>query len=118
MTRANNPAREVCLAAQEPPEGKAAGPYQISAEVYGNLPQLQETLAKLYSKMIEENVIPEGDSRYSYLPFDKPGKGPSRCESRRPISALNTSMRLLQAVPVKQLKTMLEPAMAGSRYTY
>ena len=59
------------------PKGKATGPDHMPAEMYDELPGFRETLAHLYSQMIETNYIPLEASRYYVLPFDKAGENPT-----------------------------------------
>ena len=44
--------------------------------------------------MIEKNLIPKEATWYHILPFDKVGKDPGVCGSKRPISLLNAMYKL------------------------
>ena len=110
--------QEIMLAAREMSKGKAAGPDGVPAEVYQHLSGLHGPLAELYTQMIEDNNIPEEACRYYIVPFDKVGKDPSQCSAKRPISLLNTSMKLLESIVVRRLQTVLEPKITGNQYAY
>ena len=68
--------------------------------------------------MIETDRIPEEATKYHVLPFDKVGKDPSLCGSERPISLLNTFMKLLELIIVRRLMGTVEPYMADCQYAY
>ena len=68
--------------------------------------------------MIEQNQIPQEASRFHILPFDKPGKNPSLCASKRPISLLSTFMKLLERILVRRLTGVVERKLAECEYAY
>ena len=106
---------EIQLAVIDLPMNRAPGPDQMPADFFKRLPALLETLPSMYTHMIETNQIPDMARKYHILPFDKAGKDPSQCSSNRPISLLNTYMKLLEMVIARRTMGYLEPSLTDSQ---
>ena len=85
---------EIKIIVKELPTNKATGRDKIPAEFYRKLPALAKALIPMYTNMIENNHLPTAACEYVILPFDKPGKDPSQCASRRPISPLGSFVKV------------------------
>ena len=70
---------EVRLAIDDIPINKAAGPDQITNEIYKGCPGCYEKVAELFNSMVEEGEIPRAVRHFYVIPLDKPGKDPSVC---------------------------------------
>ena len=109
---------EVRLAAPDLPMNKAPGRDRIPAEFYRHLPVLLHVLPGMRTHMIETNQIPEVACRYHIPPFDKARQNPSQRNGKRPISLLNSYMKLLELVVVRRLMEVLEPSLTDCQYAH
>ena len=68
--------------------------------------------------MVENNQIPKEATYYQILPFDENGEGPTLCSSKRPISLLNTIMKLLELIIVRRIIMSVEKKLATCQFAY
>ena len=109
---------EVGMAARDLPGGKATRPDELPAERYKHCATLHGVIATLFNGMLETDQVPDMLGRFYVAPRDKPGKGPTRCEGKRPIALPSTLMKLLEMILVRRMLPQLEDSLSGGQYAY
>ena len=57
-------------------------------------------------------------SRVTVVLLKKPGKDPRKAENRRPISLINTIMKVLEGIIYNRIIHKVEPLLYSGRYAY
>ena len=94
---------ELRLALAHLASGKAPGPDGYPLEVFKRLPSLHPYLLALLNAMFRSGLIPGGLRRIFVVSFPKPGRGASAPANRRPISLLNSSIKIAECVVYHRL---------------
>ena len=97
---------------------KAPGPDGYPSEVYKFLPATLSLLTHLINAMVSTGSIPAPLLMVHLAPLDKPGKDPKTCESKRPISLINTLLKLTEAAIYNRVIHGLEPTFRPAQYAY
>ena len=87
---------EILKAVRSLATAKSPGPDKVPAEVYRELPCMIPAITALITTMVRERTVPRELSEVYVIPLDKPRKDPALCESKRPISLINTLMKIAE----------------------
>uniref|UniRef100_A0A803J2H9 Reverse transcriptase domain-containing protein n=1 Tax=Xenopus tropicalis TaxID=8364 RepID=A0A803J2H9_XENTR len=100
---------EVTKAIDSFPNGKSPGPDGLPIEWYKtNKDIVAPQLCNLYNMITQGAHLPESMRMATITLILKQGKPPERCESYRPISLLNSDVKILAKVLANRLKTVIE----------
>ena len=75
---------------------EALGTVGCPVELYEKTPVLRRALALLFNAVLRSGRIPKRRLRLYLIPIRKPGKDPSQCGSRLPISFICTGIKVLE----------------------
>ena len=97
---------------------KATGPDGIPGDLYKRLPAIIPLLTNLITAIVQKGHIPWDLRQVLPVPLDKPGKDNKLCSSKRPISLINTTIKVIEGVvynrSIHQMETLFHP----SHYAY
>ena len=110
--------QEMLLAIAHLPTGKAPGPDGFPVEIYKHLPVLRPYLLALLNAMYETGEIPKELRRIYVAPITKPGKAPRDPNSKRPISLINTIMKIMEGILYQRLLPIIEPKLSVNQYAH
>ena len=94
---------EVMLEAAGIPTTKAVVPRELPTEVHTHCAFLRGTLAKLFCGVLAQGCAPETLRPFYRVPLDRAGGDPILGDSKRPISLLSPSMKLMGLVLARRL---------------
>lgn len=101
-------AQEVCTAVNTIPKGKAPGPDSFSGEYYQTFSStLAPHLCGVFNRAMECGEVPPEMLQATVVALPKPGKTPDSPANFRPISLLNTNIKLY----AKRIATRLLPVL-------
>ena len=109
---------EVIEAIDSVSPNKAPGADAIPAVIYQRLKGLVPPIRQLLSAMARSGQIPKSLLNTIIVPLDKPGKCPQLCESKRPISFINTIMKVAEIVVYNRSIHMMEPELSNVQHAY
>ena len=87
---------EIRKAAEELPKGKAPGPDALPGELFQRLPAILPLLKELATAIVRTGNIPQALRLVHIVPLEKPGKDEQSCESKRPISLINATIKIIE----------------------
>ena len=99
-------------------QGKAPGPDGIPAEIFKRLPTLVPVLRVLFNGIYSRGGIPKTLCRVHVVLLKKPGKDPRVAANRRPISLINTMMKILEGIVYSRIILRVEPLLCEGQYAY
>lgn len=111
--------QEICSVIQSMPRGKALGPDRFSNEYYQAFsPNLTPHLCKLFNQTIISGAVPAKRLQDTVITIPKPGKTPDTPANLRPISLLNSNIKLYAKIiasrMLKVLPTLIIPTKSAS----
>ena len=109
---------EILKAVRSLATAKSPGPDKVPAEVYRELPSMIPAITALITTMVRERTVPRELSEVYVIPLDKPRKDPALCESKRPISLINTLMKITEIVIYNRIIHKVEGILHPSQYAY
>ena len=109
---------EMRLAIAQLKEGKAPGPDGYPVEFYKRLPSLHPYLLALLNKIYESGEIPTELRAIYVAPIAKPGKDARDPANKRPISLINSIMKVMEGILYHRMLPLVEPRLYHSQYAY
>ena len=109
---------ELRLALAHLASGKAPGPDGFPLEVFKRVPSLHPYLLALLNAMFKSGFIPGALRQIYVVSFPKPGKDASIPANRRPISLLNSLIKIAECVVYHRLLPTVEPLLSPAQYAY
>ena len=97
---------------------KAAGPDNLPADLFKHLPAMIPLLTTLITSILETGNIPLDLRQVLLVLLDKPGKNNQLCSSKRPISLINTTIKIIESVVYNRVVHSVEPLLHKSHYAY
>ena len=97
---------------------KAPGPDMMTVLLYRKMTKLHPYLASIFYLILREGKIPRSLCMLYIVPLVKPGGDPTKCTSRRPISLLNTAIKLMEVVVYNRLINNVEHKLDSRQYAY
>uniref|UniRef100_A0A803J318 Reverse transcriptase domain-containing protein n=1 Tax=Xenopus tropicalis TaxID=8364 RepID=A0A803J318_XENTR len=109
---------EIAEAIMSMPAGKSPGPDGFGIEWYRlHIRQLVPKLLETFMYAHENFLLPPSFSEATIIVLPKPGKEPTLCASYRPISLLNTEIKILAKILARRLTkvitTLVHPDQSG-----
>ena len=98
--------------------GKAPGPDGLPGEIFKRLPSLIPPLQVMLNAIYYRGKIPKLLRRLHVALIRKPGKDPQKAENRRPISLLNTIMKVMEGIVYHRILPQVEPQLYAGQYAY
>ena len=99
-------------------KGKAPGPDGLPTEIFKNISALVPALQVLLNAVYFKGKIPEVLCRVHVVLLKKPGKDPRQAGNRRPISLINTAMKILEGIIYNRIIHRVEPMLSPEQYAY
>ena len=109
---------EIQKAVEDVSPNKAPGADAIPALVYQQLKGLVPLLQQLITAMAQSGQIPKQLLEIIIAPLDKPGKSPHACDAKRPISLINTIMKIAEIVVYNRCIQAMEVRMHAAQHAY
>ena len=109
---------EMMKALRSMAKGKAPGADALPSEVYQRLPGALWALTLLASTVIRSGELPRGLQEVRIVPLDKPGKDPHLCESKRPISLIQTFVRAIEIMVYNRIIRTTERQIDPTQFAY
>ena len=109
---------EITKAVAELSGNKAAGPDNLPTDLFKHLPAITPLLTDLISTMVRTGNIPLFLRQVLLVPLDKPGKDNKLCSSKRPISLINTIIKIAESAVYYRIIHTIEPLYRPSHYAY
>ena len=110
--------QEMILAIEHLSTGKAPGPDGFPVEMYKHLKALRPYLLALLNGIYRTGDIPRELRTIFVVPITKPGKSPKDPGNKRPISLINTTMKILEGILYQRMIPHIEPHLIESQYAY
>ena len=110
--------QEMIMAIAHLSTGKAPGPDGFPVEIYKHLTALRPYLLALLNGMYRTGDIPRELRTIFVVPITKPGKSPKDPGGKRPISLINTTMKILEGILYQRIIPRIEPYLMESQYAY
>lgn len=88
--------------------GKRAGPDGIPIDIYRKFKdKLLTPLLDMITETFERNCLPPSLNEALIVLLPKPGKPPTKCENLRPISLLNSDLKIICKILARRLQNIL-----------
>lgn len=101
--------QETITAIKTLPDKKAPGPDKIPNEALKRLPITAIShLTKIFNKMMEDSHYPSNWKLAKIITLPKPGKNGMFPQNRRPISLLNTMVKVFEKIIIKRLQKTVD----------
>ena len=97
---------------------KAPGADALPGEVYKRLTGMLPALTLLTTAVVRMGTLPHKLLEVLIIPLDKPGKDPHLCESKRPISLINTIVKAFEIAVYNRVIHDAEPHMHPTQFAY
>lgn len=102
--------QEIADAIKNMQNNKTPGPDGYPVEFYKKFSaKLAPILSEMYNYSLEQNTLPHSLTEASISLILKPGKDPLECGSYRPISLLNTDVKILAKLLALRLDKVISP---------
>ena len=109
---------EITRAIREMKPRKSPGPDGLPTEIFKNTRCLHKAIMRLANLILETGKFPTVLRRVHMVPLIKPGKDPHQVSSRRPISLLCVSVKIIETVLYHRLIHEVEPQLDSAQYAY
>ena len=109
---------EVYKAVHSMSKKKASGPDGFMAEAYQNLPGVLNPLRQLFNLILNTGRMPLPMLRLHIVPLEKPQEDPEECGSKRPISLLNTTSKILESLVLTRMINDADMNLDERQYAY
>ena len=109
---------EVVEAVKSLTGNRAPGPDGITATPLHHLPALYPYLQALYNAIYLTGRIPAPMCQLNLVPLPKPGKDPRLPSNKRPISLLNTMVKVMEAIMYHRILPIVEPQLTPFQFAY
>lgn len=107
---------EISLAIKGMKSGKAAGPDGLPIEFYKKFEsKLKAPLLEMFIESFQEGILPPSLRGALITLLPKPGKTNDKCENLRPISLLNSDLKILCQILAKRLENLLPGIINGDQ---
>ena len=97
---------------------KAPGPDTIPGDLFKKLPATVDILQRLINAMVETGNVPKALRMVHLVLLDKPGKNERARSSKRPISLINTTIKIAEAAVYNRIIHQAELSFHPDHYAY
>ena len=110
--------REIVKAIGRLALGKAPGPDGLTTLFFKKLTVMVSVLEVVLNRILDTGKIPKSLTRIYLVPLLKPGKDPHGADSRRPISLIGVTMKIMESVLYYRMLPGVEAHLDPRQYAY